>query len=455
MTEENPTIVIDVDVNGVEKIEKIEKSTKKLDRAQKELEKRNKELRKSYDAALGVITRIDKASGSLIQNLSKLAWGATPLFSAVSLAGMAFSALTEEVEKTMKALTEQTERFHEQIEVIAAAKASFQDLTETMVDNAAIMQKYGIQFDETLVGMTRSIAGLTGSQFAKNIQDNAQNLRISSHIRMFGGAEKYDAHLAEQGRKEAARIAFENAFESGKELFGKNYSPVGPKTPILSDASDFFERLFAGKDETQLTMEKVFQKAGYREGESSSEYISRRKSELELRLQRQEDELRAKGGPENGMLGRAEVSRLHQRIKETKAMLEVLEKGPGSNREPVTAAVQTVLSYLSNLGENTKVGEATPIAETKHAIERKKKEEALANQKKGKTEKVIPDGVWDYPSMGMPPTPASPENNIQITNNITISGMDPNNVPALTDAVTEKIADKFAAFIATGGSKFA
>lgn len=454
MAEEVPTITIDVDVTGTEKIEEVAEATKKVDKAQKDLAKRNKKLGKAFKLLSGTLGKVDSGIGSLIGNFGKLAFAAAPMFAAVSMAGIAINAVTDALAKNREAVAFQRAKFTEITETAAAARAEFETLTATILENGEIMRKYGIQFDGTIASMVANISTLKSAKFAANVAKNDAFLQTESDAYMLGGFDMLDARHNEMNQTQIQSKAFEKALSSLQLDYGAKFNPFGANIPLVTAAIDSGAQFLGLKTEEQIKKGNVFREAGYREGESMEEYRDRKIREIETRIQENREQMASMESLGMDTSGVEEQNR---------NLLEILRNGPrNANRrfsDSETQAVMTMMSYFHNIEKANAVGKGEQIDETKKKIEQAKKADAILNPKKTDKTKKVPDGVWDSNSMGAIPYATTTQDakkttNINISNTIDVSGLDPNNIDILGDVVAKHILASLRTSAIPNGSLF-
>lgn len=476
MTADAPSIVIDVDVEGTEKIEEVAEATKKVDKAQKELAKaqrelikQKKKLGKANKALADSFGKMDSGIGSLIGSYGRLAFATTPLFAAVAAVGLVMNSLTDTLLKNREVTAFQREKFAELTETAAAARTEFEALTTCIMENGEIMRKYGIQFDGTLAAMTAGVAGLSSTRYSANLHKNRGILAAQMGARLAGGMNKYDAAGLAQFRKEVRAAVSEDVLEQGKFVGGANFAPEGTKIPILDDIARGVEKFFTGMTDAQISMRNVFREAGYREGESKEGYTTRMKGLFEaenVEYARALRELRETGSVTSGVTSRGNFIPLNEKdllakIQENQGIMSVLTNGEGAwNGQKSSSPYAAMMMYLNGLDSYSDASKKKQLDETKKEIERAKKADAILNPKgKTKTTKQVPAGMWDTNSMGAIPYAdttkgAAKNTTINISNTIDVSGLDPNNLEAFTAAVSEQMGESLLAYVNPGGGFF-
>lgn len=455
MADDVPKIVIDVDVTGTEKIEKVAEATKKVDAAQKEAEKRQKQLAKSFDMVGRTAGRVNAGLGGMLGLFGKLAFAATPLFSALSIAGMGISAFSEAMEKNQKAIEEQRERFEREISVASTARAEFAELTKIIAENGEVMEKYGIKFSGTIASMTASIAGLKSARVAANIAANEDKLMIDARAEALGGYDKVEERDRKTMEANNRKLAFAQSTSALSEKYGPGYAPDGFKAPIFSGIVDGIEQFFSGMNEDELKMRHVFRQAGFKEGETGEEYKNRLVAENEEKIARIDATMRKhpKGteflSPEMAQAQKADAQNI----------LNMVKYGVSAgNNDPKNSAIATVLLMLSREQKNLKTGEEEQLDETKKKIEDAKKVESALKPKS--TGKQPPPGVWDTNTMGAIKYSDLTANNaknapiINIANTIDVSGLDPNNAEEMANEIARRIGNSLLPYVNSGGGMF-
>lgn len=457
MAGDAPTIVIDVDVNGTDKIEEVAKATKKVSAAQTELERKNSRMRRSFREFTNVLNVADSSLARLVREIGYLATATTPLVAGVGILGFAISALNSHLEANRAAIEAQRERFEKQVEIAAAARAEFDDLTKTIAENGEIMEKYGIKFSGTIASMTASIAGLKSARVAANIAANEDKLLVDARAEALGGYDKVEERDRKTLEAENRKKAFSHSITVLSEKYGRGYAPDGFKAPIFTGIVDGIEQFFSGMNEDELKMRHVFRQAGFKEGETGEEYKNRLVAENEEKIARIDATMRKyPKGTEFLSPAMAQAQKA-----DAQNILNMVKYGVGAgNDDPKNSAIATVLLMLSREQKNMKIGKEEQPDETKKKIERAKKVESALNPKStGKTTKQPPPGVWDTNTMGAIKyadltDDAKKAPIINISNTIDVSGLDPNNAEAMANEIARRIGNSLLPYVNSGGGMF-
>lgn len=459
MAGDAPTIVIDVDVNGTEKIEEVAKATKKVSAAQTELERKSSRMRRSFREFTNVLSVADSSLSRLVREIGFLATATTPLVAGVGILGFAISALNSHLEANRAAIEAQRERFEKQVEIAAAARAEFDDLTASILENGEVMRKYGIQFDGTIASITAGIAGLKSAKYSANLKANADKNSVASLASFMGGYDKLDAEGMKEVQREARTKAFNDALNNAKSRFGEQSAkPFGDRIPFLSDMIDATSAKLGLDTEEGIKMKHVFRESGYREGETGEQYSSRRIAELTADLARKQESLQ-------GVVNEATRSAAQKDIQRTENQIAILRDGFGAYNpaftDTKTQAIMVTKSYLENYAREMKTATAEQPGETKKKIERAKKVESALNSKStGKTTKQPPPGVWDTNTMGaikyadLTGDDAKNAPIINISNTIDVSGLDPNNAEEMANEIARRIGNSLLPYVNSGGGMF-